>query len=133
VGLPNSVNWVCVPESEQVGLGVSIREGVKAILVQANDKVDAIAIVLADMPYISPETHRSLLSAFYATPDKIARPVFEGCPGHPVVFPRRCFDQMMSLSGDVGAQAVLLGEELNWVSSSYAGVVKDIDFHRDLS
>jgi CTP:molybdopterin cytidylyltransferase MocA len=40
---------------------------------------------------------------------------------------------MMSLSGDVGAQAVLLGEELNWVSSSYAGVVKDIDFHRDLS
>jgi molybdenum cofactor cytidylyltransferase len=133
VGLPNSINWVCVPGSEQVGLGISIGEGIKAILAQSSGKVDAITIVLADMPYISPEAHRALLRAFYATPDKIARPVFEGCPGHPVIFPRRCFDRLMSLSGDVGAQSVLLGEELNWVSVSDAGVVKDIDTLGDLS
>jgi molybdenum cofactor cytidylyltransferase len=133
VGLPNSVNWVCVPEFEQVGLGVSIREGVKATSAQANDKVDAIAIVLADMPYISPETHRSLLRAFYVTPDKIARPVFEGRPGHPVIFPGRCFDQLMNLSGDGGAQSVLVEEELNCVSVSDAGVIKDIDTLGDLS
>lgn len=95
-----SLNW-------KDGMSASIRAGLKAL----RPGCDAALIMLADMPDIE-STHIDQLIAEYdpKAGREIVRAVSpSGQPGHPVLFGRRFFESLASLTGDRGART-LFGE-----------------------
>jgi len=90
----------------RLGLGSSLAEAVTAL---SNDprlnSVQAVAILLGDMPYLQRDTLFALQQL--ATHDTIVRPCFKGQPGHPVIFGRSLWPALQTLSGDAGAKDII--------------------------
>ncbi|MEM6623716.1 MAG: molybdopterin-binding/glycosyltransferase family 2 protein [Pseudomonadota bacterium] len=87
------------------GMGTSIAVGVAAL----GDDVDAVLIVLGDMPEISSHHIDRLIAGFDPAEGRaIVRAVTpDGTSGHPVLFGRRFFEVLMGLAGDQGARVIL--------------------------
>jgi len=113
-----------------VGMGVSIATGLDALL-RRGCKPDSVAICLADMPFLQGETLRRLL--FASRPDTICVPMFEGQRGHPVVFGRHFFPELLKLRGSRGAQKILRAhpDVIREYPVDDAGVILDIDRPED--
>jgi molybdenum cofactor cytidylyltransferase len=69
--------------------------------------VDAVLATPVDVPFIQPETVRSLIEAFERTLSPIVRPVRGSRHGHPVLFARAMFDDLRGADPALGAKAVL--------------------------
>ena len=87
------------------GMAASLRAGMAALPKTCR----AVLVVLADMPELGEDDFRMLFNAFEGD---AAAPILRGAgadgrPGHPVLFPRRCFDELAALNGDQGAKPVL--------------------------
>jgi molybdenum cofactor cytidylyltransferase len=82
-----------------VGMGVSIAAGLDSLL-RGGINPDALAVCLGDMPFIQPDTIRRLLENSQA--ETICIPVHAGERGHPVVFGRRYFPELLALQGGRG-------------------------------
>ena len=63
---------------------------------------------------------------------RVVRAVYGGRPGHPVLLSRRCWDDVATLEGDVGARA-LVEAHPEWVVDVEVGGVAppDVDTPRD--
>jgi molybdenum cofactor cytidylyltransferase len=59
-------------------------------------EISAWAIVLGDQPHLRPETLRALLEFHSAHAGAICQPEFDGHARHPVILPRRVFDELKS-------------------------------------
>ncbi len=80
------------------GLSASLRAGLSAA-----DAAHAV-IHLVDTPDIGADVVARVLEAARSAPSGLARAVYAGRPGHPVVIARRHWpDVLTALSGDVGA------------------------------
>ncbi|AHG41493.1 Molybdopterin-guanine dinucleotide biosynthesis protein A [Pseudomonas syringae CC1557] len=101
LGIPAEITVI---RSEHAGLGMghSLASGIAAVV---NSSSDAVAILLADMPWIQPQTLRNLL--MLADPQRIALPMHEGQRGHPVIIGRRFWPELLKLEGDQGAKALI--------------------------
>ncbi len=86
------------------GMGDTLSEAVGACT-NENADVDVLLIALADMPLIASSTITSVIDR--SGPDSIVLPVHAGRRGHPVAFGKRFFPDLMMLSGDRGAAAVI--------------------------
>ncbi|UWQ20309.1 NTP transferase domain-containing protein [Jannaschia sp. W003] len=83
-------------------MSASIRAGVAAC------RSDALMIHLADMPEIGAGELWQLSEAWRASDAPILRAGAEdGTPGHPAVFARSLFPELLALRGDRGARAVV--------------------------
>ena len=118
---------VHVSDMAKEGMAGSIRAGMAACHGQA----DAVLFVLGDMPDVSIRDVNAVISAF--DPDE-NRTIVRACdrdgvPGHPVLFGRRFFDSLASLSGDEGARRVINGapECVVDVPTSGFGATTDLD------
>jgi len=92
--------------------------------------VDAVLVMLGDMPSVRPDTLSALTAAFRAAPQVAAvQPVHGGRRGNPVLIARRLFAQLMQLTGDQGARGVLsaLGDDLILLPVDDPGILTDID------
>lgn len=107
------------------GMGHSIAGGVAAL----PDDIDAIMILPADMPEITGADIATLCIAWEDAPkDGLLRATSQdGKPGHPVIFPRRCFGDLQALSGDQGARSVLAGEKPHLVALPGRHALTDLD------
>lgn len=107
------------------GMGSSLACGVQAIS-QASD-AKALMLLLGDMPWIRPGTLETLLAG--ATEDSIVVPVADGQRGHPVIFGRHFWSELMDLEGDQGARSVLARsrEAVIPVDTQDPGVLLDVD------
>ncbi|MEM7060688.1 MAG: molybdopterin-binding/glycosyltransferase family 2 protein [Pseudomonadota bacterium] len=87
------------------GMGTSIATGVAALDVD----IDAVLIVLGDMPELSIRDIDRMLAPFDPAESRaIVRAVgSDGRPGHPVLFGRRFFEALQGLDGDAGARKVV--------------------------
>ena len=85
------------------GIGTSIATGVAAI----RHVADAVLVVLADQPLVSAEHLQALQSSWSGKDKDIVASTYAGTTGVPALFPAGCFDQLCSLDGDKGAQALL--------------------------
>lgn len=86
------------------GMAASIRAGVKAL----PSDTEAVMILPADMPDLQSQDLAHIVSHFHDGDGPILRATSsDGRPGHPVLFPRRCFAALIQLSGDQGARALL--------------------------
>lgn len=109
------------------GMGASIRAGMAAL----GPGIDAVLILLADMPEIGRGEIGRLIAAFDPEEGReICRAVSaEGTPGHPVLFGRRFFETLSGLSGDRGAREVLreAAEFVTEVPTPGRAAVTDLD------
>lgn len=85
-------------------------------------------IALADMPFVKADTIAKVMSAL-AGGARIARPEYEGKPGHPVAFATEFKDELLALNGDEGARAVIQRhrDALTLIPVNDAGCLIDID------
>ncbi len=86
------------------GLATSLRAGISTLPPQS----EAAAILLGDMPQISPDLIERLTGAL--DPERgllIAVPVRDGKRGNPVVWSRRFFEELTKLEGDTGARHLI--------------------------
>lgn len=132
LGLSENVTLMRVRQAH-LGLGASLAEAVAALGRDPSlDDIDAVAILLGDMPYLQPETLLTLQRL--ATPEAIIRPCFEGHLGHPVIFGRTLWPALETLTGNDGAKGVIK-QHAAWLSGcpvSDAGILRDIDAPADL-
>lgn len=132
LGLPENVPLIGVRQAH-LGLGASLAEAVAALSNDSQlDDVEAVAILLGDMPYLRTETLLALQRL--ASRDVIVRPSIGGRPGHPVIFGRRMWPALEMLSGSDGAKSVVK----QYVSCLQdcpvedKGILRDIDAPEDL-
>jgi molybdenum cofactor cytidylyltransferase len=107
------------------GLSTSLRVGLAAL-----DDVDGAAICLGDMPDVTPAHVDRLIAAFDPGSGRaICVPTFNGKRGNPVLWDRRFFAEMASVSGDVGARHLIGDHEdaVHEVAMPDSGVLNDFD------
>ena len=110
------------------GMGTSLAAGVRA-----TPDADGWIVALADMPFVRPDTIRTVAKALREGAS-IAAPSFQGKRGHPVGFARRFYGELSSLRGDDGARQ-FLKQHADWVTLFEVddpGVLRDIDKPSDL-
>jgi molybdenum cofactor cytidylyltransferase len=110
------------------GMGTSLAAGVRATA-----DADGWIVALADMPFIRPETIRTIAKAL-AEGAAIAAPSYRGERGHPVGFARSFFDELSALRGDAGARELLKQhpDQVTLCEVDDSGVLRDIDRPSDL-
>ncbi len=114
------------------GLSASIQAGIHALSSDCNGAL----IVLADMPLVTSAMIGRLCAAFRAADGK--KIVFpqrpDGRQGHPVLWPRTMFPDLMQLSGDGGGKDLIAAhrERHQVVLIEHAGAYLDVDTVEDL-
>ncbi len=84
-----------------------LASSLKLALAQLSD-VDAVIILLGDMPLVQRDTVVALMEAFDPTAGAaMVYPVYEGKRGNPVLIGKRFFDELADLSGDQGARVLI--------------------------
>ena len=69
--------------------------------------IEGMVLCLVDHPLISTEIIATLIAAFDRAKTKIVIPAFHGRRGHPVIFPRTLFAELLAAPEDLGARAVV--------------------------
>lgn len=89
------------------GLSSSIKAGIKAAT-ELDPPVDAAVILLGDMPLVTADLINRLIEARDPSDDKfICVPVVGKKQGNPVLWDATFFDDLLNLSGDVGAKSLI--------------------------
>ncbi|MBY6065443.1 nucleotidyltransferase family protein [Leisingera aquaemixtae] len=118
---------VPVPDAAE-GMAASIRAGTAAL----PEGIQAVMILPADMPEIETRDLRHIAAQFHGQDSPILRAAAEdGTPGHPVLFPQRCFAGLKSLKGDLGARRILKTEEVQSITLPGSHAVTDLDTPED--
>ena len=111
------------------GMGASLAAGINATSGAAG-----WLIALADMPWVLPATITALADRL-KNGVSIVAPMYKGRRGHPVGFSSLWQEQLRGLSGDRGARDLIANhpDELELLNTEDDGVLKDIDYPRDLN
>jgi molybdenum cofactor cytidylyltransferase len=111
------------------GMGASLRTGIASLPADAGGAF----VFLGDMPRVPHAVLAPMAQALFAGAPAAA-PVFEGRRGNPVLLGRELFPELLALTGDTGARAVLqrLGARLALVEAPDDGVLFDVDQPQDL-
>lgn len=125
------VQRVAAPDWD-TGLSASLRAGLAA----TPDDARAAIICLGDMPLVTARVIERLIAAY--DPDEgrlIVAPTHNGELGNPVLWDRRFFPEMMALTGDRGARALLdtHAEHLATVPMDDDAVLRDVDTTEQLA
>lgn len=109
------------------GMSASLRAGVREAR-----QAEGMMVLLPDMPDLAQDDLAKVIAAFA---EDTSRPVRAagafGAPGHPVIFPRRLFQEISVLTGDTGAQRVLEGEDIRRVQLPGDRATTDLDTPED--
>lgn len=127
LGVPAQVQ-VIHNDCAELGMGHSLASGVRAV--SQLTKAHSLAIFLGDMPWISAASLSRLLAL--ASSGHIVVPTFQGQPGHPVIFGRRFWPALQSLSGETGAKSVIQAhsQAVRRLQLNDPGILRDVDTPR---
>ena len=91
--------------------------------------VDGILVHLVDHPYISATLVDLMIDRFYETKKLIVVPRFQGRRGHPVIFARALFLELLAAGTDQGAKPVVHAhrDDTLEIDTDDEGVLIDID------
>jgi molybdenum cofactor cytidylyltransferase len=111
-------------------MAASLRAGVAAL----QPATKGVFVFLGDMPLV-PVRLCQELAAMAATAGYAARPVIADQPGHPAAFTRAAFDDLSALSGDIGANGLLIARSsgVAYLATTETGALIDIDSPADLA
>jgi nicotine blue oxidoreductase len=116
---------VVVNEDWASGMASSLRRGLEACAA-----ADAALVALGDQPGITAERVRRIVSAWHPN-SSLVIPTSGGRAGHPVLFGRALWDELRSLSGDVGGREVVK-RHLDQAVLVPAEPLADLDTEEDL-
>jgi len=111
------------------GLSSSLRAGIQAL----NTQVQAALILLADQPALTPALLRALVDHYRATGAPLIAPFYRGQRGHPVLFARSLFPELLAVEGDRGGREVIARHqnEMARLEVDDPAVLLDIDTPQD--
>ena len=100
-----------------------------AAIEKTPQETDAILICLADAPFITENVVNKIISKFKETNNPIIVPVFNKKRGHPVLFSRSLFSELINAPQEQGARHVLYSNEdkVLEVETSEGGILIGID------
>lgn len=87
----------------ELGLATSIQRGVSAV----GPECEAIVIGVGDQPEIDPAIIRMVIARWRETGKPIVSASYRGVRGHPVLFARAVFPELLQLHGDAGARLLI--------------------------
>lgn len=106
------------------GLGYSVGLGVAAV---QDDSIEAVLIVLADMPNVSSSHITQMLDQFDG--DRLGS-AYNACVSPPALFGRAHFPALCALTGDKGARGLLRDAP---ALAAHAHILRDVDTPHDLA
>ena len=112
------------------GLSASLKAGIESLPAGCTGAF----VFLGDMPRVPAQVLEPLAEAL-AAGALAAAPTFEGQRGHPVLFSRALFGDILKLDGDKGAGGLLASlapDQLALVPAPDDGVLYDVDLRSDL-
>ncbi len=87
------------------GMSTSVQAGIRSM--SGDSDIDGVMVIPGDMPLVQSKTVNLLLDTYKDSHFSIFIPVYQGKKGHPVLFDRLLFPQLLDISGDVGAREVV--------------------------
>ena len=120
---------VVINPAFQEGMASSLRAGLSAL----GPDTEAALIILADQPFIKPETLDQLIDCHQRLRPQILLPLYKGFRGNPVLLDRSIFPEVMGLTGDVGCRAIFGShtEGIRKLPVDDVGILIDVDQHSD--
>jgi molybdenum cofactor cytidylyltransferase len=111
------------------GQGASLSAGIRAMPAT----VDAVVVLLADMPGIRPEAIASVVDHWRKTGVPAVVAAYRQANGHPVLFDRTTFFDLAQLEGESAGREVLraLGELVEYVDVGLPAPPLDVDTEED--
>jgi molybdenum cofactor cytidylyltransferase len=109
------------------GMGASLAWGVRA-----SPLASAWLVALADMPWIRAQSVARVAEAM-KNGASIAAAGCRDIRGHPVGFASTFYADLVALSGDEGAKAILSRQRISIVETGDNGVLRDVDTPEDLA
>lgn len=129
LAIPHGIHLVRAAHAKQ-GMGSSLAAGIQSL---ANTQATAVAVLLGDMPWITLATLLQLRAHAHA--EHIVVAYCDGQCGHPVLFGRRFWPELMQLQGENGAKALIAthAQQVIEVTLADRGILLDVDKPADLS
>lgn len=114
------------PAAEQID---SLRVGLRAV----GDHTEAVIVCPVDYPSVSASTVRALIAAFRRSAAPVVVPTYGRKHGHPVLFARRVFSELLSDPLPEGARTVVHAHasDLLEVPVDDAAILRDVDTPAD--
>ncbi len=96
---------------------------------QSSAELDGILVHLVDHPYVNPILVDVMIDRFYESKKLIVVPRYHGRRGHPVIFSRSLFSELLNAALDQGAKAVVHAHQKDTleIDTEDEGVTIDID------
>jgi molybdenum cofactor cytidylyltransferase len=93
------------------------------------ERVDGILVHLVDHPYINADLVNLMIERFYETKKLIVVPRYQDRRGHPVIFSKALFGELLAAPLDRGAKAVVHAhrDDTLEIDTNYEGAIIDID------
>jgi molybdenum cofactor cytidylyltransferase len=93
------------------------------------ERVDGILVHLVDHPYINADLVNLMIERFYETKKLIVVPRYQNRRGHPVIFSRALFGELVAAPLDRGAKAVVHAhrDDTLEIDTNDEGAIIDID------
>lgn len=85
------------------GMLSSVRCGLRAV----PQTSQAVLVVLGDQPSLGPSLLRAMLEASRTSPGKILVPTYDGARGHPLMFPLRYREEVLTRYDEEGLRGLL--------------------------
>jgi molybdenum cofactor cytidylyltransferase len=111
----------------QQGQGTSVRAGAEAV----RSRSGGILFLLADQPQIPVPLIRSLLEAHSRSLPPIIGPLIDGQRANPVLFDRVTFDDLRSLTGEIGGRKLFGKYPVHWIPWHDPVALLDVDTPED--
>jgi molybdenum cofactor cytidylyltransferase len=120
---------VVINPAYEEGMASSLRAGLSAL----DPQMAAALIVLADQPFVRPETLDQLAGHYRRSKAQIVIPSYKGVRGNPVLLDRSLFAEVMALEGDTGCRAIFGShtEHTLKLEVEDEGILLDIDSQED--
>lgn len=97
------VHIVANPNAEQ-GQSTSVLAGLRAVVPTASN---AVMVLLGDQPQVNPSVVNALIARWQEVHTGVVAPRYTDGIGNPIVFDRSVLPELMTLSGDTGARAIV--------------------------
>ena len=95
----------------------------------SHQRIDGVLVHLVDHPFLNTELTNRMIDQFYASKKLIVLPTYHGKRGHPVIFSKVLFSELLNAPMDQGAKPVVYahGEETLEIPTELEGVIIDLD------
>jgi molybdenum cofactor cytidylyltransferase len=87
----------------QEGMSTSLKRGIKEV----RDRFPSIMILLGDQPLLSRDVINHMLERYRSSDKDICVPSFRGKRGLPVCIAERFYDDILKVTGDMGAREII--------------------------